>query len=288
MFVRALLSFYPARCLASREFSLNSIIPTRLSRAPFERDARPSCNSNHSRTYRIPGGGEIYRFSCQTNSPRPAPETPLSAFFHFTHLRTLSFSLAHLSTVSPALSALFPKKQGGTPDWSYQLLPSGSGLQNPPARRGERPLRGSCSTNRQLALSGARFLRPACFTGAEGSPITSHSSPVAGHWPLLLLYFPSRGEPPMIPMTPEQAAFLLQYQLPSVKNEYRTTSGIIAAIPAANADYRPDPYAKTAVELAWHVVAAEHRFYGGIVAGVFDFNAIPRPEGGITKENILK
>jgi uncharacterized damage-inducible protein DinB len=92
----------------------------------------------------------------------------------------------------------------------------------------------------------------------------------------------------MIPMTPEQAAFLLQYQLPSVKNEYRTTSGIIAAIPASNADYRPDPYAKTAVELAWHVVAAEHRFYGGIVVGAFDFNAIPRPEGGITKENILK
>ena len=45
----------------------------------------------------------------------------------------------------------------------------------------------------------------------------------------------------MISMTPEQAAFLLQYQLPSVKNEYRTTSAIIAAIPTSNADYRPDP-----------------------------------------------
>ncbi|HET7108513.1 MAG TPA: DinB family protein [Candidatus Acidoferrum sp.] len=92
----------------------------------------------------------------------------------------------------------------------------------------------------------------------------------------------------MISMTPEQAAFLLQYNLPAVKNEHRTTSGIIAAIPTSNADYRPDPQSKTAAELAWHIVAAEHRFYGGIVSGAFDFNNIPRPEGGITPENIVK
>jgi uncharacterized damage-inducible protein DinB len=98
----------------------------------------------------------------------------------------------------------------------------------------------------------------------------------------------NRGDSQMIPMTPEQAAFLLQYNLPSVKNEYRTTSAIIAAIPTANADYRPDPQARSAAEIAWHIAAAEHRFHGGIVSGAFDFNAIPRPEGGITRENILK
>jgi uncharacterized damage-inducible protein DinB len=89
-------------------------------------------------------------------------------------------------------------------------------------------------------------------------------------------------------ITPEQAAFLLQYNLPAVKNEHRTTAAVIAAIPSANADYRPDPQSKTAAELAWHIAAAEHRFYGGVVAGAFDFNAIPRPEGGITPENISK
>jgi uncharacterized damage-inducible protein DinB len=92
----------------------------------------------------------------------------------------------------------------------------------------------------------------------------------------------------MISITPEQAAFLLHYQLPSVKNEHRTTSALIAAIPTSNADYRPDPQARSAAEIAWHIAAAEHRFYGGIVAGAFDFNNIPRPEGGITPENILK
>jgi uncharacterized damage-inducible protein DinB len=92
----------------------------------------------------------------------------------------------------------------------------------------------------------------------------------------------------MIAMTPEQAAFLLQYQLPSVKNEYRTTSAIIAAVPTSNAGYRPDPQARSAAEIAWHIAAAEQRFYSGIVAGAFDFNNVPRPEGGITPENILK
>jgi len=92
----------------------------------------------------------------------------------------------------------------------------------------------------------------------------------------------------MNPITPEQAAFLLQYLLPLAKNEHRTTAAVIAAIPAANADYRPDPQSKTAAELAWHIAAAEHRFYSGIVSGAFDFNPIPRPEGGITPENVVK
>ena len=92
----------------------------------------------------------------------------------------------------------------------------------------------------------------------------------------------------MIAMTPEQAAFLLQYQLPSVKNEHRTTSAIIAAIPTSNADYRPDPQARSAAEIAWHIAATEHRFHNAVLTGAFDFNNIPRPEGGITRENILK
>jgi len=92
----------------------------------------------------------------------------------------------------------------------------------------------------------------------------------------------------MIPIAPENASFLLQYTLPIVKNEHRSTRSVIEAIPQAHLDYKPDPFSKTAMELAWHIVAAEHRFYGGIVSGAFDFNAIPRPEGGLTRENILK
>src|SRR3984957_13300745 len=57
MFVRALLSFYPARLPAFPGNLPSLIIPARLSRVPFERDARPSRKSNYSRTSAIPGGG---------------------------------------------------------------------------------------------------------------------------------------------------------------------------------------------------------------------------------------
>ena len=82
----------------------------------------------------------------------------------------------------------------------------------------------------------------------------------------------------MIPISQEHAIFLLNYALPTVKNEHRATRGVIEAIPNVNRDYRPDAHSKTALELAWHIVAAEHRFYSGIVAGAFDFSPIHRPE----------
>lgn len=86
----------------------------------------------------------------------------------------------------------------------------------------------------------------------------------------------------MRPLQAEQAAFYLQLKLPEVKNEHRLTKAVIEAIPTGNADYRPDPNSKTAVELAWHMAATEHRFTAGVATGAFDFNPIPRPEGGLT------
>lgn len=90
----------------------------------------------------------------------------------------------------------------------------------------------------------------------------------------------------MLPIAPENASFLLQYTLPTVKNEHRSTRSVIEAIPLSNVDYRPDPYSKTAMELAWHIVAAEHRFYSGIVAGAFDFTPNHRPENVQTPAQI--
>jgi hypothetical protein len=83
----------------------------------------------------------------------------------------------------------------------------------------------------------------------------------------------------MIEIKPEQGAFLLQLELPAVKNEHRTTRRVIEAIPSDRGDYRPDPQSKTALELAWHIVAAEERFYGGVAGGAFDFTPIHKPEG---------
>ncbi len=82
----------------------------------------------------------------------------------------------------------------------------------------------------------------------------------------------------MNPITAEQAAFLLQLELPALKNEHRTTRRVIEAIPLDKGDYRPDAQSKTSLELAWHVVAAEQRFLAGVAAGAFDFTPITRPE----------
>lgn len=83
----------------------------------------------------------------------------------------------------------------------------------------------------------------------------------------------------MKPMTVDHAEFWLHdVLLASLKNEYRVTKSVLEAIPASNADYRPDPNAKSALELAWHIATAEIRFYETILNGSFDSSPRPRPE----------
>jgi uncharacterized damage-inducible protein DinB len=76
----------------------------------------------------------------------------------------------------------------------------------------------------------------------------------------------------------DQAEFLRAFLLTRLEKEHGTTKSVIEAIPADKGDYRPDPISKTALELAWHIVAAEKRFLEGIVNGGFDFTPIHRPD----------
>ena len=83
----------------------------------------------------------------------------------------------------------------------------------------------------------------------------------------------------MQPITTEQAQFLLNaIYLPALKTEQRTTKNVIEAIPLDKGDYSPDPFAKTALELAWHIAVTEMRFMDSIEAGEFDLTPRPRPE----------
>jgi uncharacterized damage-inducible protein DinB len=68
---------------------------------------------------------------------------------------------------------------------------------------------------------------------------------------------------------PEQAVFLLQNILPTLKYEHKTTRRIIEALPADKGDYRPDPIARPAFELAWHIAAAETNFLRAPLMGEF-------------------
>jgi uncharacterized damage-inducible protein DinB len=83
----------------------------------------------------------------------------------------------------------------------------------------------------------------------------------------------------MHPVQPDQADFLLRgVYLPGLKNEHRITKSVIEAIPLDRADYRPDEISKSALDLAWHIVATEMRFMDALPAGEFDFSPRPRPE----------
>jgi uncharacterized damage-inducible protein DinB len=83
----------------------------------------------------------------------------------------------------------------------------------------------------------------------------------------------------MSTLTPEQATLILvATALPSLHAEHSVTKRVIAAIPADKADFRPDHIVRSAIDLAWHIAAAETRFLDAVASGAFDFSGGARPE----------
>jgi len=77
----------------------------------------------------------------------------------------------------------------------------------------------------------------------------------------------------------EQAQFLLHtIFLPSIRGEMAITRRVIEAIPYDQADFRPDSVGRTAIDLAWHIVTAEHRFHEAVASGEFNLTPSPRPD----------
>jgi uncharacterized damage-inducible protein DinB len=80
-------------------------------------------------------------------------------------------------------------------------------------------------------------------------------------------------------MTADQAVFLLQnVYLGPLKNESRATKKILEAVPADKGEYRPEPAARSAIELARHIAAADNRFVECVINGVFDTSSAMIPE----------
>jgi uncharacterized damage-inducible protein DinB len=83
----------------------------------------------------------------------------------------------------------------------------------------------------------------------------------------------------MNPLTPEQALVVLNaVALPTLQAEHPLTERVIAAIPNAKGDYRPDDIGRSALDLAWHIVTAENRFLEAVASGAFDLTPLPRPD----------
>ena len=65
-------------------------------------------------------------------------------------------------------------------------------------------------------------------------------------------------------LTPEFAQAYCAMMLDGIVREAEITKKIIAAVPDATSSYRPDPNARTARELAWHIANSDIQFLDGI------------------------
>src|ERR1700756_321459 len=76
------------------------------------------------------------------------------------------------------------------------------------------------------------------------------------------------------------ADFALGYRemmLEGLANEVQITKKVLSAIPEGKKDYRPDPNARTAWELAWHLANSDVQFLDGVADGKFSMET-PEPE----------
>jgi uncharacterized damage-inducible protein DinB len=64
--------------------------------------------------------------------------------------------------------------------------------------------------------------------------------------------------------TPEFAVAYCHMMLDGFTQEVETTKRVLAAVPDSRSDYRPDPNARTAWELAWHLANTDVQFLDGI------------------------
>ena len=65
-------------------------------------------------------------------------------------------------------------------------------------------------------------------------------------------------------LTPEFAQAYCAMMLDGFGREAETTKRVLAAIPDAKRDYRPDPNGRSAWELAWHLANTDIQFLDGI------------------------
>ncbi|MGA2005000.1 MAG: DinB family protein [Terriglobales bacterium] len=78
--------------------------------------------------------------------------------------------------------------------------------------------------------------------------------------------------------TPEFIAGYSAMMLDGFGREAEITKKVIGAIPDGKRDYRPDPNARTAWDLAWHLANTDVQFLDAIADQKFTMDAGPRPD----------
>ena len=89
-------------------------------------------------------------------------------------------------------------------------------------------------------------------------------------------------------MQPAEANELGRFLTGVVEREHATTRKVIAAIPEGKEDYRPDPRAMSAVDLAWHLAGSELMFATMVVEGALPTSDRSRPENVKTAADVVR
>src|ERR1700756_5820416 len=79
-------------------------------------------------------------------------------------------------------------------------------------------------------------------------------------------------------LTTEFATAYREMMLQGLANEAKTTKKILSAVPDDKRDYRPDPHARTAWELAWHLANTDVQFLDGIADLDFKMESPSEPD----------
>jgi len=88
-------------------------------------------------------------------------------------------------------------------------------------------------------------------------------------------------------MNAEQAKFLAEFFAGVLEQESQTTAKVLAAVPDAGRDYKPDEKSRSAWELAKHVATGDVWFLDSICDGAFNFDpeAEKKMSAGFTNVN---
>jgi len=78
-------------------------------------------------------------------------------------------------------------------------------------------------------------------------------------------------------MSPEFALGYCAMMLDGITREAEITKKVIAAVPDAASSYKPDPKARTAKELAWHLANSDVQFLDGIAGLNFKMESPEHP-----------
>lgn len=73
-----------------------------------------------------------------------------------------------------------------------------------------------------------------------------------------------------MPLTHDEARLIAGYLLDQLEQEMKTTKAVLAALPAGQENYAPDPRSMSALKLAWHIASADKWFLDSILAGKFE------------------